>query len=139
MFSGIFQKSINLSNEGLNQIKILSQMNKADTEKIDRNDFYRATDNNRIYVRIEDGEVTELTLPADSTDISVLTSRGINLSSTFADVTQAYGESYKELNFLEMYGFGVEYRDKENKIKLRFYFDKDDKKTKVQDIEIIAY
>lgn len=136
----IFQKSINLSSEGLNGVEILSSIDVTDTNPVENNKFYRSLKENKdIYIGIDHNKIIELTLPFDSTNTAISTNKGIHVNSTFKEVVSSYGESYKEMNFVDMYGFGIEFKDKENKINIRFYFDNDSKSAPVRNIEILVF
>ncbi len=137
-FPVLFQKSTELSGEGLNQVKVGSLIDKEDTSQIKDNVIYLALKRNPgILVRVEKDIIKELTLVTEPINTSISTMKGINMKSTFAEVVHNYGESYRKLRFVEMYGVGIEYRDKKNGIIIQFFFDDDEPNSQVRNIEII--
>lgn len=137
-FPVFLQKSTELSGEGLNQVIVGSLIDKDDTSQIENNVIYLALKRNpKILMRIEKDIIKELTLVTEPIDTSISTMKGINLNSTFADVVHNYGESYRNLRFVEMYGVGIEYRDKKNGIIVQFFFDNDKLNSQVRNIEVI--
>jgi len=136
-FPQLWQRSTDLSDEGLDQVKVGSLIKKADMDRIENNSNYLVLKaNHEIYVQVEDKKVKELTLAADPTDTSISTNKGISIKSTFAQVVHQYGDSYRRLMAVEMYGRGIEYRDKKNSVMIRFYFDDEKQDSKVRNIEI---
>lgn len=137
-FPVLLQKSTELSGEGLNQVKVGSLIGKDDTSQIKDNVIYLALKSNpRILIRVEKDIIKELTLVTEPTNTSISTMKGIDMKSTLAEVVHNYGESYRNLRFVEMYGVGIEYRDKKNGISIRFFFDNDEPNSEVRNIEII--
>ncbi|MBC6296127.1 hypothetical protein HCJ45_03230 [Listeria sp. FSL L7-1517] len=118
----------------------MSSIDVTDTNSVENNKFYHSLKENKdIYIGIDHNKIIELTLPFDSTNTAISTNKGIHVNSTFKEVVSSYGESYKEMNFVDMYGFGIEFKDKENKINIRFYFDNDSKSAPVRNIEILVF
>lgn len=137
-FPVLLQKSTELSGEGLNQVQVGSLIDKDDTSQIENNVIYLTLKRNpKILMRVEKDIVKELTLVTEPIDTSISTMKGINLNSTFGDVVHNYGESYRNLRFVEMYGVGIEYRDKKNGIIVQFFFDNDKPNSQVRNIEVI--
>lgn len=131
------QESTELLGEGFNQVKIGSAIDLEDTSQIKDNMIYRSLKQHLgILVRVEKEIIKELILSNEPTDVSISTMKGINLNSTFAEVVHHYGESYRKLKFVEMYGAGIEYRDKKNGISIRFFFDHEKPTSPVRNIEI---
>ncbi len=134
----LLQKSTELAGEGLNQVEVGSRIDRNDTTQVKDNVIYLALKRNPgILMRVEKDVVRELTLAAEPADPSISTMKGIGMDSTFAEVVHHYGESYRNLRFVEMYGVGIEYRDKGNGISIRFFFDHEDPKSQVRNIEIV--
>lgn len=132
------QKSTDLKGEGLNEVEIGSLIDEKDTLQLKDNVIYLTLkENPEILMRVNNDVIRELTLAQESTNPLISTMKGINTESTFAEVVQNYGESYRNLRFVELYGAGIEYRDKKNGIIIRFFFDHDEPNSKVQNIEMM--
>jgi subtilase family serine protease len=138
LLSNNFQKSINLSNEGLNGIRVGSVISKKNTLKIKGNTYYVSLKKYpKIYVHVQNGRIKEMTIKAEAKDTSIQTLNSIHIGSTFENVLKQYGNNFKRLKAVEMYGTGIEYQDKKSNVKLFFYFDNKDKNSPVRNIEIM--
>lgn len=132
------QESTSLEDEGIDEVKIGALVDEEETIAVERNVFYDAWKKNPvILLRVDHGIIREVTLAADASASTVSTKRGITLESTFAEVVEMYGDAYRNLRFVEMYGTGIEYRDKKNGVMLQFYFDNDQPSSQVRDIVIM--
>lgn len=133
-----FQKSTDLAGEGLNEVEIGSLIDEKDTLQVKDNVIYLTLkESPGILMRVNNDVIKELTLAHEPTNPLISTMKGMNTESTFAEVVQNYGESYRNLRFVELYGVGIEYRDKKNGIILRFFFDHDAPNSEVRNIEIV--
>ncbi|WP_338472617.1 hypothetical protein R4Z10_07715 [Niallia sp. XMNu-256] len=81
----LFQKSIELLGEGLDQVKVGYLIDKDDTSPIKDNVIYLALKHNPgILVYVEEDIIKELTLVTEPINTSISTMKGINMKSTFA-------------------------------------------------------
>lgn len=133
----VFLKSTDLTGEGFNQTAAGSAVKEEDMISREDNVMYSALKSNpNILLRVKNGEIMEMATAGESADASVSTMKGITKAHTFEDVIQQYGSSYRKLRLVEMYGTGIEYRDKKNGIVIEFYFDDEGKNSKVRHMEI---
>lgn len=137
-FPVLLQKSTELLGEGLNQVQVGSIIDQDETTPRENNVIYRVLKRNpNILMRVEKDVIKELTPVREPQGTPISTMKGIDLNSTFADVVQRYGESYRNLRLVEMYGRGIEYRDKKNGIIIQFFFDNDQPESLVRNIVIL--